>query len=71
MRWKESMSEESNNARLRAKNALIQYGIELNKAGYNDRCIQDSIMVLSLDVVLKRWNYDHISRKTIYQDHNA
>jgi hypothetical protein len=42
------------NARTKAKTALIQYGIELQKKGYNDRCIQDSIMVLSLDVVLKR-----------------
>lgn len=45
---------EIENSRVRAKNALIQYGIELQKKGYNDRCIQDSIMVLSLDVVLKR-----------------
>ena len=47
------MSEESNNTRLKAKMALIAYGIELNKAGYNARCVQDSIMALALDVVLK------------------
>jgi hypothetical protein len=47
------MSSDSNALRVKAKMALIAYGIELNKAGYNDRCIQDSIVCLALDVVLK------------------
>ncbi|MDD2246353.1 MAG: hypothetical protein PHC39_04645 [Proteiniphilum sp.] len=36
-----------------AKSALMLYAIELNKAGYNTRSIQDSVMCLALDVVLK------------------
>ena len=41
-------------AREKAKSALMLYAKELNKAGYNDRCIQDSVAVLALDVAFKR-----------------
>lgn len=47
------MTTEILNAREKAKIAVIQYGIELSKRGYNTRSIQDSIMSLALDVVLK------------------
>lgn len=46
--------KEIETARTRAKTALIQYGIELNKRGYNERCIQDSVICLALDVACKR-----------------
>ena len=41
-------------ARDKAKSALMLYAKELNKAGYNDRCIEDSVTVLALDVAFKR-----------------
>jgi hypothetical protein len=47
------MSEESNKTRNAAKLAIMLYAKELNKAGYTTRSIQDSVMCLALDVVLK------------------
>jgi hypothetical protein len=35
-----------------AKVALMAYAADLQERGYNKRCIQDSILCLSLDVVL-------------------
>jgi len=47
------MSEESQKSRNAAKLAVMRYAQELNKAGFNTRSIQDSVMALALDVVLK------------------
>ena len=41
-------------SRENAKLAIMRYAMELNKAGYNDRCIQDSLVVMALDVAFKR-----------------
>jgi hypothetical protein len=48
------MTTEIHQASEKARSALMLYAKELNKAGYNDRCIQDSVMCLALDVACKR-----------------
>ena len=48
------MQNDINKSRDNAKNAIMLYAKELDKAGYNDRYIQDSVVVLALDVAFKR-----------------
>jgi hypothetical protein len=45
------MANKISEARNDAINAMLHYALELTAAGYNKKCIRDSIAVLAADVI--------------------